>query len=62
VNLAQEAARILKAVERTVWLVIGGGFSIRPFVRPLMAAGIMVMERLCKGSALRDLPSVVMKK
>ena len=62
VDLALLAARVLKAAEKTVWLVTDGGFTKRPFVRPLMAAGITLVGRLRKDSALRDLPPVVKRK
>ena len=59
VDLARRAARVLKAAEKTVWLVTDGGFTKRPFVQPLMAAGITLVGRLRKDSALRDLPPVL---
>ena len=62
VDLAQRAARVLTAAEKTVWLVTDGGFTKRPFIRPLMAAGITHVGRLRKDSGLRDLPPVVKKK
>ena len=62
VDLARRAARVLKAAEKTVWLVTDGGFTKRPFVRPLMAAGITLVGRLRKDSALRELPPVVKQK
>ena len=45
-----------------MWLVTDGGFTKRPFVKPLMAAGITHEGRLRKDSGLRDLPPVVKKK
>ena len=62
VDLALRAARVLKAAGKTVWLVTDGGFTKRPFVQPLMAAGLTLVGRLRKDSALRDLPPVVTKR
>lgn len=62
VDLAQRAIRILHAAGKSVWVVTDGGFTKRPFVRPLLARGVTLVGRLRKDSALRDLPPPVTKR
>ena len=62
VDLARRAARMLHAAGKSVWVVTDGGFTKRPFVRPLMADGITLVGRLRKDSALRDLPPPVKRR
>ena len=62
VDLAQRAIRLLHAAEKSVWVVTDGGFTKRPFVRPLLAQRVTLVGRLRKDSALRDLPPVVTKR
>ena len=45
-----------------MWVVTDGGFTKRPFVRPLLAAGVTLVGRLRKDSARRDLPPPVRKR
>ena len=49
VELAQDAGR-------TVWVVVDGAYAKRPFLKPLRAAGVVVVSRLRKDAALCDLP------
>lgn len=62
VDLARRAVRVLHAAGKSVWIVTDGGFTKRPFVRPLMAEGVTLVGRLRKDSALRDLPPPVTKR
>ena len=50
---------MLPAAGKTVWVVTDGGFTQRPFVRPLLAEGVTLVGRLRKDSALRDPPPPV---
>jgi SRSO17 transposase len=41
---------------KEVWAVVDGGYSKRPFLRPCAEQGVVVVGRLPKNAALRDLP------
>lgn len=48
---------ILKNAGKAVWIVIDGGYTKRPFLdRALRLSGVVVVGRLRKDAALRDLP------
>ena len=55
-DLVVQAASVLKAAGKAVWTVADGAYTTRPFVRPVMAAGVTLVGRLRKDAALRDLP------
>ena len=44
-------------VQATVWLVVDGAYAARPFLKPLLDLGIVVISRLRKDACLYDLPS-----
>src|SRR6185312_640872 len=50
------AASHLKHLGITLWVVADGAFAKRPFLRPAMQAGLIVVSRLRKDAALFDLP------
>jgi hypothetical protein len=50
-------AELSKAAGKTVWVVADGAYAKRPFLKPLRAAGVVVVSRLRKDAALFDLPS-----
>jgi len=60
----QQAARlvewvvpIMKKAGKTVWIVIDGGYTKRPFLRRVLKlTNVVVVGRLRKDAALRDLP------
>ena len=60
----QQAARlvewivpIVKKAGKTVWIVIDGGYTKRPFLRRVMKlANVVIVGRLRKDAALRNLP------
>ena len=58
-ELVLRAARRIQAAGKSVWAVADGAYAARPFVRPLMEAGITVVGRLRKDAALYDVPPVV---
>ena len=62
VDLVQRAARRLQAAGKEVWVVTDGGYTKRPFVRPLMKQLVTLVGRLRKDAALRDLPPRVAKR
>ena len=56
-RLVEWIVPILKKAEKTVWIVIDGGYTKRPFLkRVLKLSGVVVVGRLRKDAALRDLP------
>lgn len=42
---------------KKVWVVADGAYAKRPFLKPLSAAGVVVVSRLRKDAALRDVPA-----
>jgi hypothetical protein len=50
-------AALAKSAKKTVWAVVDGAYAKRPFLKPLRAAGVVVVSRLRKDAALFDLPS-----
>ncbi|NOY43776.1 MAG: transposase [Planctomycetes bacterium] len=44
-------------VKAKVWLVADGAYAARPFLKPLLEMGIVVVSRLRKDACLYDLPS-----
>jgi hypothetical protein len=44
-------------VEAKVWLAVDGAYAARPFLKPVLALGVVVVSRLRKDACLHDLPS-----
>jgi hypothetical protein len=44
---------------KPLWVVVDGGYAKAPFLKPAVAAGVVVVGRLRKDAALRDLPPVL---
>jgi hypothetical protein len=55
-ELVCRAAGVLKFSGKQVWVVADGAYAKRPFVQPVMAAGVTLVGRLRKDAAVRDLP------
>jgi hypothetical protein len=56
-RLVEWAAPILKMAGKTVWVVVDGGYVKRPFLRRVLKIPkVVVVGRLRKDAALRDLP------
>jgi hypothetical protein len=55
-RLVEWMARIVQAAGKTLWVVVDGGYTKLPFLKPALAAGVVVVGRLRKDAALRDLP------
>jgi hypothetical protein len=49
-------AGLLAQAGKTVWVVADGAYAKRPFLKPLIEAGVVVISRLRKDAALWDLP------
>jgi hypothetical protein len=60
-QLVAWAATILQRAGKTLWAVVDGAYAKRPFLRPAIAAGVVVVSRLRKDAALRDLPPKLRK-
>ncbi len=53
---------ILKAAGKAAWVVIDGGYTKRPFLRRVLKlSGVVVVGRLRRDAALRDLPPKLKK-
>jgi hypothetical protein len=55
-RLVEWIASFLKQVGKTLWVVVDGGYTKEPFLKPAIATGATVIGRLRKDAALRDLP------
>ena len=44
-------------IQAKVWLVVDGAYAARPFLKPVLDLGIVVVSRLRKDACLYDLPS-----
>jgi hypothetical protein len=54
--LVEWIAPLLKKAGKTFWVVVDGGYTKKPFLKPAAAAGATVIGRLRKDAALYDLP------
>ena len=50
------AAGWLRILGKKLWVVVDGAYAKRAFLRPALAAGVVVVSRLRKDAALRSLP------
>jgi hypothetical protein len=55
-RLVQWLVALAKAAEKTVWVVVDGGYTKEPFLKPVLALGVTVVGRLRKDAALYDVP------
>lgn len=55
-ELVEWAAKWLRWCGRPLWVVVDGGYTKRPFLQRVLAAGVTVVGRLRKDAALCDLP------
>jgi hypothetical protein len=49
---------LLKHAKKQIWLVADGAYAKRPFLRPLIRAGVVIVSRLRNDAALYTLPKV----
>lgn len=47
---------------RVVWLAVDGGYAKRPFLRPVLALGVVVVSRLRRDAALWSLPPATRRR
>ena len=55
-RLVEWIVPMLKKAGKTVWGVIDGGYTKRPFLRRALKTGVTIVGRLRKDAALKDLP------
>jgi hypothetical protein len=55
-RLVQWMAGVVQAAGKKLWVVVDGAYTKLPFLKPALAAGVVVVGRLRKDAALRDLP------
>ena len=60
-RLVEWIAALLKKAGKTVWMVVDGGYTKRPFLKRGLKTGVTVIGRLRKDAALRDLPPKLKK-
>jgi hypothetical protein len=53
--------KIVTAAGKRLWVVADGAYAKRPFLKPLRTLGVVVVSRLRKDAALRDLPPKLKK-
>lgn len=47
---------LAKIASKKLWVVVDGGYTKRPFLKPVLDQNVVVVGRLRKDAALRDLP------
>jgi len=60
-RLVEWIVPIIKKAGKTVWVVIDGGYTKRPFLKRVLKQGVTIVGRLRKDAALRDLPPKLQK-
>lgn len=60
-RLVEWIVPLLKRAGKTVWIVIDGGYTKRPFLKRALKQGVTIVGRLRKDAALRDLPPTLRK-
>ncbi len=60
-RLVEWIVPLLKQAGKTVWLVVDGGYTKRPFLRRALKTGVTIVGRLRKDAALRDVPPKLKK-
>jgi len=60
-RLVEWSHAVLKKAHKTVWIVIDGGYTKRPFLQRALKTGVTIVGRLRKDAALRDLPPKLKK-
>jgi len=61
-ELVEWAARCLRWLKLSVWIVVDGGYTKREFLRRAVAANVVVVGRLRKDAALFSVPKPAAKK
>ena len=53
------ALQTLHGLDKTLWVVADGAYAKRPFLRPVMQAGVIVVSRLRRDAALWSVPKTL---
>lgn len=61
VQLLEWIVPLLKAAQKRVWVVVDGGYTTRPFLKPTLKTSVTIIGRLRKDAALKDLPPKLKK-
>jgi hypothetical protein len=61
-RLVEWVVPLLKKTGKTVWIVIDGGYTKRPFLQRALKTGVVVIGRLRKDAHLRDVPPQVKRR
>jgi len=61
-RLVEWVVPLLKKAGKTVWIVIDGGYTKRPFLQRALKTGVVVVGRLRKDAHLRDVPPPVKRR
>ncbi len=61
-RLVEWSVPLLKKAGKTVWVVIDGGYTKRPFLNRALKTGVTIVGRLRKDAALRGLPAKLKKR
>jgi hypothetical protein len=59
VGLVEWAVQTLGGLGKTLWIVADGAYAKRPFLRPVLALGVVIVSRLRKDAALWTLPETI---
>jgi hypothetical protein len=59
VGLVEWAVQTLAGLGKTLWIVADGAYAKRPFLRPALALGVVIVSRLRKDAALWSLPETI---
>jgi hypothetical protein len=57
-KLVEWIAPLVKKAGKTLWVAVDGFYTKRPFLQRALAEGVVIVGRLRKDAALRDLPPV----
>lgn len=60
-RLVEWVVPLLRKAGKTIWIVVDGGYTKRPFLRRALKTGATVVGRLRKDAHLRDLPPKLRK-
>jgi len=55
-KMVEWIAPIIKQAGKTLWIVVDGGYTMRPFLKRALKTGVTVIGRLRKDAALTSLP------
>lgn len=60
-RLVEWLVPLVKQAGKTVWIVVDGGYTKRPFLRRALQTGVTIVGRLRKDAALRSVPPALQR-